>query len=92
MANGKQYLMHNSLINASSWLMAGEDVTKNAWNVMGIPHNIPEYNPMSGTPLSVLEVRGEVYMTLEDFQQLNAAKVVTLFYSLLPLPLHCPVW
>ncbi|CAM6040821.1 unnamed protein product [Sphagnum compactum] len=53
----------------------GEDVTKNAWNVMGIPHNIPEYNPMSGTPLSVLEVRGEVYMTLEDFQQLNAAKV-----------------
>ncbi len=84
--------MHNSLITASSWLMAGEDVTKNAWNVMGIPHNIPEYNPMSGTPLSVLEVRGEVYMTLEDFQELNAAKVVTLFYSSIPLPLYCPVW
>jgi len=44
----------------------GEDVTANARTIDDIPHEI------AGAP-SILEVRGEVYMTHADFEALNSA-------------------
>lgn len=43
----------------------GEDVTKNALYVKGIPHTLPADAP------EILEVRGEVYMDKETFLKLN---------------------
>lgn len=48
----------------------GEDVTRNALEIPDIPEKItlpPEY------PLDYLELRGEVYMSLEDFERFNQA-------------------
>ena len=43
----------------------GEDVTANVQTIKGIPHSLPE-----GAP-TFLEVRGEVYMSLTTFKELN---------------------
>lgn len=43
--------------------ITGEDVTLNLKTILDIPHALPE-------PLT-LEVRGEVYMTIADFEKLN---------------------
>ncbi|MFZ2102626.1 MAG: NAD-dependent DNA ligase LigA, partial [Oricola sp.] len=43
----------------------GENVTANARTISDIPHKL------KGSPPSVLEVRGEVYMTKDDFAALN---------------------
>ncbi|WP_099865024.1 NAD-dependent DNA ligase LigA [Pararhizobium haloflavum] len=43
----------------------GENVTANALTIRDIPHTLPAHAP------EVLEVRGEVYMTREDFVALN---------------------
>lgn len=47
----------------------GEDVTHNVLTIADVPHKL------SGTPPEVLEVRGEVYMSLADFAALNEAQV-----------------
>ena len=47
----------------------GEDVTANVRTIDGIPHKLPK-----GAP-SVLEVRGEVYMSISAFDELNAAQL-----------------
>jgi NAD-dependent DNA ligase len=59
-----------------SVVMAGEDVTYNARNLTGIPQVLPELHGDTNLHASVVEVRGEVYMTLHDFQELNAVKVI----------------
>ena len=46
----------------------GEDVTANVRTIADIPQQL------TGNPPSVLEVRGEVYMTRADFIKLNAAQ------------------
>ena len=46
----------------------GENVTANARTIADIPH------VLSGNPPKVLEVRGEVYMTKDDFAALNEAQ------------------
>ena len=43
----------------------GEDVTANVQTIKGIPHSLPD-----GAP-TFLEVRGEVYMSLTTFKELN---------------------
>ncbi|MEO8814956.1 MAG: NAD-dependent DNA ligase LigA, partial [Mycobacterium sp.] len=51
----------------------GEDVTLNARTISDIPERL---SPSSGFPIpAVLEVRGEVFFRLADFQALNAALV-----------------
>ena len=47
----------------------GEDVTANVKTITGIPHRLPEGSP------EVLEVRGEVYMSISAFEELNAAQI-----------------
>jgi len=47
----------------------GEDVTANVKTISGIPHRLPNGSP------EVLEVRGEVYMSISAFEELNAAQV-----------------
>lgn len=47
----------------------GEDVTANVKTISGIPHRLPKGSP------EVLEVRGEVYMSISAFEELNAAQV-----------------
>ena len=47
----------------------GEDVTANVKSIAGIPHRL-----LKGSP-EVLEVRGEVYMSISAFNELNAAQV-----------------
>ncbi|KAG6553935.1 hypothetical protein Mapa_004852 [Marchantia paleacea] len=49
----------------------GEDVTHNAQNVP----NIPQQLPGSQSSFSRLEVRGEIYMPLKQFEEINALKV-----------------
>ncbi len=51
----------------------GEDVTANARTIDGVPHRLTDHpdHPMP----EVLEVRGEVYFPLADFQELNAGLV-----------------
>ena len=46
----------------------GEDVTDNVTHIADIPQNL------TGTPPALLEVRGEIYMTRDDFAKLNAAQ------------------
>lgn len=46
----------------------GEDVTENVKTIKSVPQSLPK-----GVP-DVLEVRGEIYMTREDFQKLNKAQ------------------
>lgn len=46
----------------------GEDVTDNVAHIADIPKTL------HGTPPAVLEVRGEIYMTRDDFAKLNAAQ------------------
>ncbi len=43
----------------------GEDITANARTIQSVPHRLPAYAP------AVLEVRGEVYMPLDAFDDLN---------------------
>ena len=43
----------------------GEDITKNAVIIQGIPQSLPDIIPYH------LEIRGEVYMTRSTFQELN---------------------
>lgn len=47
----------------------GEDVTANVRTITGIPHRLPKGSP------KVLEVRGEVYMPITAFEELNAAQL-----------------
>lgn len=47
----------------------GEDVTANVRTISGIPHRLPKGSP------EILEVRGEVYMPISAFEDLNAAQV-----------------
>ncbi len=51
----------------------GEDVTANLRTVQGLPLRIPvPGSPLAGTaPPAFLEVRGEIYMSREDFLALN---------------------
>ena len=51
----------------------GEDVTLNARTIVGVPHQLTatEQYPVP----ALLEVRGEVFFRLEDFQKLNASLV-----------------
>ncbi|XP_024361735.1 uncharacterized protein [Physcomitrium patens] len=53
----------------------GEDVTHNARNLKGVPEVLSDHHKEINLQESVLEVRGEVYMTLLDFQELNDMKV-----------------
>lgn len=46
----------------------GEDVTLNVKTISSIPHSLPKDAP------DVFEVRGEVYMTRQDFAELNHAQ------------------
>lgn len=46
----------------------GEDVTENVKTIKSVPQLLP-----AGVP-DVLEVRGEIYMTRDDFQKLNKAQ------------------
>lgn len=64
-------------------MISGEDVTHNARNLKGVPEVLSDHHKEINLQESVLEVRGEVYMTLLDFQELNDMKVrsVTLFLS-----------
>ncbi|GAA2760483.1 NAD-dependent DNA ligase LigA [Actinopolymorpha rutila] len=50
----------------------GEDVTLNVRTIDGIPHRLAKAD--APTP-EVLEVRGEVYFRVRDFEELNAALV-----------------
>ncbi|WP_298444615.1 NAD-dependent DNA ligase LigA, partial [Gordonia sp. (in: high G+C Gram-positive bacteria)] len=51
----------------------GEDVTLNARTIANVPNQL---TPAPGRPLpDLLEVRGEVYFRLEDFEVLNASLV-----------------
>lgn len=52
-------------------------MTHNAQSVLGIPLTIPDKLPGTETPLAVLEVRGEIFMSLKDFKEWNASKVIT---------------
>lgn len=66
-------------------MVVGEDVTYNARNLKGIPQVLPELHEETNLHASVIEVRGEVFMTLYDFQELNEIKVsnsVNLVYQL----------
>jgi DNA ligase (NAD+) len=47
----------------------GEDVTANVKTIASIPHRLPKGSP------EVLEVRGEVYMSISAFDELNAAQL-----------------
>lgn len=51
----------------------GEDVTLNARTIAGVPHALTPSEEF-GVP-ALLEVRGEVYFRLEDFERLNASLV-----------------
>lgn len=51
----------------------GEDVTLNARTISDIPERLTEHTEFPVPPL--LEVRGEVYFRLEDFENLNATIV-----------------
>lgn len=48
----------------------GEDVTQNAMTIADIPHALDDTKDLSGT---VIEVRGEAYMSHDVFASLNAA-------------------
>lgn len=51
-------------------------MTFNARNLSGIPEVIPELHGETNLHASSIEVRGEVYMTLHDFQEFNENKVI----------------
>lgn len=51
----------------------GEDVTENARVITGLPHNLEE-NSQYPIP-ALLEVRGEVYISIEDFGDVNARRI-----------------
>ena len=48
----------------------GEDVTSNVRTVQGIPHKLTDDNLPE-----LVEVRGEIFMSMSDFEQLNASLV-----------------
>ena len=52
--------------------LAGEDVTANIASIASLPRQIPAWD--QGFPEEV-EVRGEVYMPIAEFERLNAALV-----------------
>ena len=45
---------------------AGDDITENLKTIPTIPHHLPVKNPPA-----LLEIRGEIYMTVEGFEKLN---------------------
>lgn len=49
----------------------GENVTANARTIADIPHELNASTPIP----EVLEVRGEVYLSLEEFERINAERV-----------------
>src|SRR5690606_25489170 len=56
----------------------GEDVTLNVRTIQGIPHTLvaPEDQEGAAVPIpDLLEVRGEVYFRVADFEELNASLV-----------------
>ncbi len=57
-------------ITRGDGIIAGEDVTENAFHIAGIPHSLPEALPY-------LEVRGEVYMSKAEFLNVNAQQEKT---------------
>ena len=70
-------------------------MTYNARNLTGMPQVLPELHGDTNLHASVVEVRGEVYMTLLDFQELNAIKVikpVTWALSITVLLIFCTVF
>jgi len=52
----------------------GEDVTENVKSISCIPHQL--IAPAAGSMPEVLEVRGEVYMSVASFQQFKAEKEI----------------
>ena len=45
----------------------GDDVTRNVSRIAGLPHHLGQANHPD-----VIEIRGEIYMTLEEFERINA--------------------
>jgi len=53
--------------------VVGEDVTENIRTIDGVPKSLGKKFKGKGAP-SVLEVRGEIYLAISDFDQLNAQR------------------
>jgi DNA ligase (NAD+) len=50
----------------------GDDITANARTIRTLPN---EFHPVKGQPFpDVIEVRGEIYLTIEEFQRINAER------------------
>ncbi len=52
--------------------LVGDDVTQNIRTISTLPHSLPEFFPAGR-----VEVRGEVYMTRENFDRFNAYSQIT---------------
>ncbi len=53
----------------------GEDVTANVATIAVMPTSFPPHLPGGGAMPSVIEVRGEVYLAVSDFEALNVAQI-----------------